>query len=244
MKNSKLRRALMLVACAVLLVCLSVGATLAYLTSTTEVVENTFTVGKVVIDIDEALVNEYGDPVKKVVSTDDEGNETVTYEKVTLDEADRVMNNDYKLLPGHKYTKDPIVYVLAESEPCLVYVVIDNPLADIIDYQTITEQMNANWHIIGTNDTKTLYGYKTVVDAREATEAIELATFKYIKIKDELEYKDLEAYEGKQITVKAFAIQSDGMIAGTAPEWLELKNIWNNNFADPHMTLVENTTTE
>ena len=52
MKNSKLRRILLTLACAVLLVSLSVGATLAYLTSVTAEVQNTFTVGKVQITLD------------------------------------------------------------------------------------------------------------------------------------------------------------------------------------------------
>ena len=57
MKNSKLRKVLLLACSAVLLVCLSVGATLAYLTST-DTVKNTFTVGKVAITLDEVNVDE------------------------------------------------------------------------------------------------------------------------------------------------------------------------------------------
>ena len=69
MKNSKFRRILLLLACAVLLVSLSVGATLAYLTSTTETVTNTFTVGNVAITLDELDVDEYGE--KKLVQKED-----------------------------------------------------------------------------------------------------------------------------------------------------------------------------
>ena len=87
-------KALTLVLCAVLLVCASVMGTLAYLKSTTDVVKNTFTVGKVAIKLDEADVDEYG---KKIA------------------DADRVTANEYKLLPGHTYNKDPMVTVLANS---------------------------------------------------------------------------------------------------------------------------------
>ena len=55
MKKSMLRKVLLLACSAVLLVCLSVGATLAYLTSNDTVV-NTFTVGKVAITLDETDV--------------------------------------------------------------------------------------------------------------------------------------------------------------------------------------------
>ena len=91
-------KALLLTLCAVLLVAASVLGTMAYLTST-DTVENTFTVGKVAIKRDEAKVNTDGTPV--------EG-------------ADRVKGNEYHLLPGHTYTKDPTVTVKAVSEASYV----------------------------------------------------------------------------------------------------------------------------
>ena len=56
-------KALALALCAVLLVVSTVFVTMAYLTSKTDVVTNTFTVGKVTITLDEAKVDEYGNPV-------------------------------------------------------------------------------------------------------------------------------------------------------------------------------------
>ena len=85
----KKTKALMLVLCAVLLVTASVLGTMAYLTSTDEVV-NTFTVGQVAITLDEAKVNPDGTAVTP---------------------AERVKANAYHLLPGHAYTKDPTVHV-------------------------------------------------------------------------------------------------------------------------------------
>lgn len=91
-------KALLLTLCAVLLVAASVLGTMAYLTSKDEVV-NTFTVGKVKITLDEAKVSTDGSLV--------EG-------------ADRVKANEYHLLPGHTYTKDPTVTVLEDSEESYV----------------------------------------------------------------------------------------------------------------------------
>lgn len=91
-------KALLLTLCAVLLVAASVLGTMAYLTSTAKV-ENTFTIGKVEIKLDEAKVNANGIPV--------EG-------------ADRVTANSYKLMPGTTYTKDPTVTVKAGSEDSYV----------------------------------------------------------------------------------------------------------------------------
>ena len=91
-------KALLLTLCAVLLVAASVLGTMAYLTSTAKV-ENTFTIGKVEIKLDEAKVNADGIP--------EEG-------------AARVTANSYKLMPGRTYTKDPTVTVKAGSEESYV----------------------------------------------------------------------------------------------------------------------------
>lgn len=91
-------KALLLTLCAVLLVAASVLGTMAYLTSTDEV-NNTFTVGKVKINLDEAKVGLDGTPVEP---------------------AARVKNNEYKLMPGHTYTKDPTVTVEKGSESSYV----------------------------------------------------------------------------------------------------------------------------
>ena len=82
-------KALLVVACALLLVAASVFGTMAYLTST-DTVTNTFTVGKVKITLDEAQVNTDGKPIKK--------DGTIVQNAA---EAERVKKNSYKLLPGH-----------------------------------------------------------------------------------------------------------------------------------------------
>lgn len=91
-------KALLLTLCAIALVVATVFGTMAYLTSTDEVV-NTFTVGKVAITLDEAKVNADGTAVTP---------------------AERVKANSYKLMPGHTYTKDPTVIVLEGSEESYV----------------------------------------------------------------------------------------------------------------------------
>lgn len=104
-------KALLLTLCAVLLVTASVLGTLAFLTSTDEV-KNTFTVGSVNITLDEAKVKTDGTPV--------EG-------------AARVKANEYHLLPGHTYTKDPTVTVKDGSESSYVRLKVTfNNAADII----------------------------------------------------------------------------------------------------------------
>lgn len=98
MKAKTKTKALLMSLCAVLLVAASVLGTMAYLTDSKDV-KNTFTVGNVTIKLDEAKVDEKGNLVK---NQDD-----------TL--GDRVTQNEYKLLPGHTYVKDPTVTVLKPS---------------------------------------------------------------------------------------------------------------------------------
>lgn len=92
------KRTVALVLAIVLVFAVAVGGTVAYLTSTANV-KNTFTVGSVNIKLDEAKVT----PDGKAVTP-----------------AERVTANDYKLMPGHTYTKDPTVTVLKGSEKSYV----------------------------------------------------------------------------------------------------------------------------
>lgn len=92
-----------MVLCAALLVGASVAGTMAYLTSHDQVV-NTFTVGKVAITLDEAKVDVNG----QYVTNHD----------------NRVKANDYHLLPGLTYIKDPTVTVKQPSERAYVRMLV------------------------------------------------------------------------------------------------------------------------
>ena len=98
MKRSK---PLVLALCAILLVVGTILGTVAYLQDTASVV-NTFTVGNVHLKLDEAVVDEKGEPT---------GGRTET-------------GNAYHLLPGETYTKDPTVTVLKGSEESYVRMVV------------------------------------------------------------------------------------------------------------------------
>lgn len=179
MKSKK--KTLMLLVCAVLLVVGSVMGTMAYLTSTTGPVTNTFTVGDVAITLDEAKVNEYGDAVA---------------------DADRVTVNEYKLIPGHEYTKDPTIHVTEGSETSYVFAEVSNGLAAIEADTTIEKQMGANgWIKLDGN----VYYYNKTVDARE--DAVDLLVFSNFTLTDNAEVAD---YGDAEITIKGYAVQADG----------------------------------
>ncbi len=192
----KSAKALLLSLCAVLLVAASVMGTLAYLTSTDEV-KNTFTVGKVQITLDEAKVNEYGKEVDESGTPIKEG-----------ETAPRVQSNEYKLIPGHTYVKDPTIHVAEGSEDCWLIVQVNDPLAEIEADSTIAAQMVQNgWSPI--EDTTDTYGYKEEVSGGK-----DVVIFSYFKILGD--YSDLSDYEDKEITVKAYAVQADGFDSPTA----------------------------
>lgn len=192
----KQKKVLALVLCAVMLVASSVLATMAYLTAQTDVVKNTFTVGNVVIDLDEAKVDVYGDEV--------EG-------------ADRVKANEYKLIPGHNYTKDPIVYVEKGSEPAYVFVKVANGLEAIEADVKIAAQIEANdWIELADG----VYYYKDAVDARDAE--VQLPVFEQFTLAGNADIAD---YAQAEITIDAYAIQADGF-ADAAAAWAAAPTTW------------------
>ncbi|MBQ6901060.1 MAG: hypothetical protein IJN72_09470 [Firmicutes bacterium] len=95
-------KVLLLVMCLILIGTASMMATMAYLVDDDYIV-NTFTVGKVKIKLDEIIVDKSGTPTG----------------------TDRTeAGNEYHLLPGQTYTKDPSVTVLADSEECYVRMLV------------------------------------------------------------------------------------------------------------------------
>ena len=189
MKKSKV---LLTLLCAVALVATSVFGTLAYLQSTDEVV-NTFTVGKVVIALDEAEVDEDG---------------------VVISE-ERVKENAYKLMPGHEYTKDPIVYVDADSESCYVFVKVVNGIVAIEDASnTIAAQIAANEWI-------PLEGVANVFyqEYEKNQEDKKLEVFESFKVAGSVTNDGIEDYLDSEITINAYAIQVDGFEGDVNAAW-------------------------
>ena len=113
--SAMLKKIVVMFAAVVLIVVATISGTLAWLTAETQEVTNTFTVGNINITLDEAKTDKYGNPLNE----DDD--------IVVVSEAERVNSNTYTLLPGKTYTKDPTVTVLANSEKCYLFVVVQEP---------------------------------------------------------------------------------------------------------------------
>ena len=208
-------KALLLTLCVVLLVAASVLGTMAYLTSTDEVT-NTFTVGQVKIKLDEAKANPDGSLVAN---------------------ADRVKANEYKLLPGHTYNKDPMVTVLSGSESSYVKMTVTFSKANELDAifapggADLTSIFNgydaAKWIAKGntkdaTANTRTYeFWYKETVGAPTADVALD-ALFDSITVPGTITNEQLATIEGMTITVNAYAIQADGF-ANAEAAWAAFK---------------------
>ena len=249
MKAKTKTKALLMSLCAVLLVAASVLGTMAYLTDSKDV-KNTFTVGNVAIELDEAKVDEMG----KLVTNQDGT------------PADRVTQNAYKLLPNHTYVKDPTVTVKTPSVDSYVRMKVTfNKASALIamctnpnwEEDAPTEIKNAwpllymvnftdesvKWDgIIMDNmfesenmlnntkycvydkaaDTLTFYYYYTgTVDATDGDVVLPVL-FDSITVPEWATGKQLKALEGFEINVVAEAIQADGFENADAA-WAEFK---------------------
>ena len=213
----KMRNVLALVLCAMLLVAGSVMGTLAYLKSTSSV-NNTFTIGKVEITMDEALVTEYGE-VATADWADANDDDVVDYDELSNikkaeddDDTYRVIENTYKLIPSHTYVKDPTIRVSADSEDCYLFVEITNGL----DGVATINGLNANgWEPVQGEDNVWAYT-KTetddVVSGGAEVKVFDTFTFS--------ESADPDTYKDESIAVTAYAIQADGLGSMTpAARW-------------------------
>ena len=197
-------KALLVVACALLLVAASVFGTMAYLTSK-DTVTNTFTIGKVEITLDEAKVDLNGTAV-------------------TPDE--RVKNNSYKLMPGHSYTKDPTVHVDAASEDSWIFVKVENGIAAFEaatsseegGYKKIADQIVAKgWTAL--DGVAGVY-YKSYDKSTTGANLVVFENFKMADNANEVNGWGNISADTTKVTVTAYAVQKDGFATANAA-WTE-----------------------
>lgn len=208
-------KALLLTLCAVLLVAASVLGTMAYLTDSDKV-ENTFTVGKVDISLDETDVDD------------------------STPNKDRDQANSYKLMPGHSYVKDPTIHVDASSEDCFIRAKVtltnatawttivtkyaEGKIENIIkgtddDLWWVSDPvLNADGSMTITfvykNETKdeSLKRVWQSTDTKDGKALTDLVLFDTIAIPGDLTNAELANVTGTEITVVAEAIQADGFV--------------------------------
>lgn len=199
MKRSK---PLVLALCAVLLVVGTILGTVAYLQDTASVV-NTFTVGNVHLKLDEAVVDEKGEPT---------GGRTET-------------GNAYHLIPGETYTKDPTVTVLKGSEESYVRMMLTLNCASELDAifapngAVLTEIFKGydatKWTYVdvtrGNDNTITYeFRYFETVEAEDNADLVLDALFDTVTVPNTMTGDQLATIADLEITVEAHAIQATG----------------------------------
>lgn len=225
--KQKMILAICAMASVVIIVLSSAFATVAYLTSSA-VVTNTFTIGKVGITLTESKVNPDG---------------TLFDGGVT-----KVDANIYKLVPNSTYVKDPTVHVDEGSEDSYLFVLIRNDIEAIADKSdstnkpTIAQQMARNgWAKYVLASTGWVYVYVGFdendvskvpdTDAAKADASVELpAEPQKVNSGDYILFEkfhiaanaDTTAYGAAKITVTAVAIQDEGF-ANVDAAWEAVK---------------------
>ena len=198
----KKTKTLTLLLCAVLLVCISVLGTLAYLTSQ-DTITNTFTVGQVNIHLDEAKVTPDG---------------------VVVEGADRVKENAYHLIPGKTYVKDPTLTIEKDSEDAYVRMLVeinctkelDEIFAPGVSLTSIFNGYDENTWIytdevkdVNKNTVTYEFRYKEIVKKPTDNASLD-PLFDSITIPATMTGEDLAKINDLKITVIGHAIQATG----------------------------------
>ena len=196
-----MKKKLMTVLALVLVVAMSVAGTIAFLTDTTDPITNTFTVGKVDIDLTETFNTD----------TDDNG------------AADAWQA---QLIPGTTYAKDPVVTVTADSEDCWLFVKFEekNGAADYLTYISNLNTANGWTQGDGTSIPNNVW-YREVAKADTVKSFQLLAgdntyTTGCISVKDTVTKDNMAAASAAELVYTAYACQKDNMTAVDA--WAEV----------------------
>ncbi|MBE5773258.1 MAG: hypothetical protein E7337_04915 [Clostridiales bacterium] len=164
-RQRKMRnRRIALTICLMLAVSLaSIGGTIAWLTAESGTVTNTFTSGNVTITLDEGDVYETTDDIPKDKKLGQ-----------FIEGAERVMANEYQVIPGSTYDKDPKVTVVDGSEDCYLFVefVETNTPKSYFDYESTLTSANG-WNPGDGSNIPDNVWYRTVL-AGDTTKSWEL----------------------------------------------------------------------
>lgn len=199
----------------VLAMAIGVGGTIAYFTSTTADVQNTFTVGNVAITLDEAKVNYAND--------------------VWTAGEDRVQSNTYEnVYPGAHLPKDPTIHVAANSQDAYVamkvviskaaaWLALAEDHADLNNLENVFEgYIEADWSKIAFDydeaaDTLT---YVYMWEQGKVSAGADLTLFTAMNIPSELSSAEIATVNDFTVTATGYAVQAQGVDAETAQDEL------------------------
>ena len=196
----------MLIACLTLIAIASTIINFPLLTFETDTLVNTFTVGQVSLKLDETDVDETGTPIPN---------------------ANRVTGNEYKLIPGKEYVKDPTMTVLSGSEASYVRILVTitkaKEIKEVFGENFLPENYVTGWDknkwvstsIKENNDNSITYEFRYhevvtgYVDGKKQEVVLE-PLFNKFTAPGELTSEDLKKIEGFEIKVVGHGIQATG----------------------------------
>lgn len=166
------------------------GATLAWLQDTTDPVVNTFTEGKVDIELYE---HAYSAAENKLTDTKIYGDADADNE-----------GNTYKMVPGDVLPKDPTIEVMAASEACWLFVKVEktNNVDTFLKYTMATD-----WNLV---PGQTNVYYQEVADT-DAVQTFEVLKDNQVTVNAEVGMDKMNALNESnypQLKFTAYAIQS------------------------------------
>lgn len=179
-----------------LVLALSVGGTIAYLTAQTGTITNTFSIGNITLALTEYIANPDYD-------------ENDTSSKQWIEAAN---GSAFHVVPGGEDAKKPVITVGADSEACYLYVCITNTVKVEVDEEPVTVasvNVNSPWVQVKKEGDMTLYRYgSNPVDSNSSAQ--EFTVFDKVTYDGgnitEANRTDIDTDD--KITVAAFAHQS------------------------------------
>lgn len=195
---------MILAICLLLILNFSIFTTMAWMTDSAEVV-NTFTVGKVDIDLEETDVDEDGN----------------------------IRENKYHLIPGEEYVKDPTMTVKADSEESYLRIILTVHNASAVKEVIAANELESFFDFLGGWDKDIWKLVKTTEDAQANTMTFEFryketvsgfnekgegvdvvlpALFTTLKVPGSLTMEDLDKLQkgGFKMVIEGHAIQKAG----------------------------------
>lgn len=189
---------------------IAAAGTLAYLTSTSQTVENVFTVGDINIELWEHELQEDG----------------------SLDMETPVTENEYNnVKPGMRMNKDPYVVVKANSEDCYLYAFVYNGMNAAVAGAAELNIDTSVWEEVASNENVTLYRLKNIVSTTASD--VPFTVFDVVSMNPDLTNEDMKTISeaDARIVVGAYAHQAstgnddiDVSVADAAAQ--EILNSW------------------
>lgn len=212
-----LRLCVSLLAMVLLLGC-AVGGTIAWLTAQSDTVKNTFTVGNIEIDLYES---QYDQTTNELVS------------------GTQVKTNTYKIVPGKNVPKDPEVLVKKGSEPCWVFIKVEesNFVSGLISYQIWSplywEKLEGEEGVYYADVSPENDEYSGDFDngVLKINEKIDIINGREITVSGDITKEDLAATKDKEVSLNftAYAIQREGFDTAAAA-WAQIKTSYPEQF--------------